>query len=296
MTRHGAEAPPLAILVIEDDDDVAAYLIEELAGADPVTGRQCEVRRAASIGEALELAEQHTVDLVLLDLRLPDSEDLTTVLRILDGLPQVPVIVVTGSREEEFVEEAMRAGAHDYLLKSEVARDSLWRSIRHTLLRHQTFLANLTAISERSRLDEELRSILGGARSGVTSAALGLEPLRERSFTTFDQLGERYRDLLEVTMRTRTHDGRADREPGLRALADELGFLRAGPRDVIELHVQSMETVLAGTPRTRASALLDSGRIQLVEVMGHLVAYYRAQALGVIRRPTASQSQNGEHA
>jgi hypothetical protein len=67
----------------------------------------------------------------------------------------------------------------------------------------------------------------------------------------------------------------------LHDLADELGSLSAGPRDVIDLHVRALRDVLAGVDREEGSALVEEGRLLVLELMGHVVTYYRSYTLGV---------------
>lgn len=267
----------LRVLVIEDDPRLAEYFEQDLSHGDPVTGRPCAVLSASSLADGMSLADEHPLDVVILDLMLPDSQDLATVLRVLDSLPRVPVIVVTGTKDEAFADEVLRAGAHDFLLKSQLDSTSLWRTIRHTVTRHRTYLAHLEVIDERRRLDAELAQMLEG-RTGVTAGALGLGPLRDRAFSTFDQLAARYRDLLDVTLEGRAIEN-VRKAPGLNVLADELGFLRAGPNDAVDLHVAATQAALDGVGRARASAVLDAARLQLVALLGHLMNHYRTQAL-----------------
>ncbi|MCS7003366.1 MAG: hypothetical protein NZ518_11005, partial [Dehalococcoidia bacterium] len=72
----------------------------------------------------------------------------------------------------------------------------------------------------------------------------------------------------------------------LRDLAAELGFLSAGPRDVIALHTTVMKRLLPTLSRHRAEATAEEGRLALLELMGALLSYYRRQALGDTRPTT----------
>lgn len=273
--------PDIEILVVDDDVDVGSMVETMIGAAHAGDDQNYVVTRAGSMAEALELAEDRIFDLVLLDLVLPDSTDLTTVLRMLDSVPRSPVVVITGSHDESLALDALRAGAHDYLLKSNLDIETLWRTIRHTLTRHRAYLSRIEVLEERRRLDAELTNLATDDGTSVTAGALGVQPLRERSFSTFDTLGERYRDLLEVNLRGRqftTEVGGA--EAGLRDLARDLGFLRAGPRDVIEMHVAATEAAINNQPRGRRLVLLETARLQVLELMGHLTAHYRSQSLG----------------
>lgn len=289
----------IEVLIVDDDEDVGSMIEAMLAAGHPdETGQRFVTTKAGSMADALEYAEDRVFDLVLLDLVLPDSTDLTTVLRMLDSVPRSPVVVITGSADESLAVDALRAGAHDYVLKSELDAAHLWRTVRHTLTRHRAYLARIEVLEERRRLDAELTNLAMDDETSVTANALGVLPLRERSFSTFDTLGERYRDLLDVNLRGRqftTEAGGA--EAGLRDLARDLGFLRAGPRDVIEMHVAATEAAINNQPRGRRLVLLETARLQVLELMGHLAAHYRSQSLGSSTPPmnvSSSESEEGE--
>lgn len=278
----------IEILVVDDDEDIGSLIETMLAAGHPQEpDNSYVVTKAVSMAQALELAEDRVFDLVLLDLVLPDSTDLTTVLRMLDSVPRSPVVVLTGSQDETLAVEALRAGAHDYLLKTDLDAEMLWRTIRHTLTRHRAYLSRVEVLEERRRLDAELSNLATDDETSVTATSLGIIPLRERSFATFDTLGERYRDLLEVNLRGRQFaNDVGGAEAGLRDLARDLGFLRAGPRDVIEMHVAATEAAIANQPRGRRLVLLETARLQVLELMGHLVSHYRSQSLGSNLRPS----------
>ena len=67
----------------------------------------------------------------------------------------------------------------------------------------------------------------------------------------------------------------------LRELADRLGAVRAGPRDVVDLHTVVLRQRLATATVEQAAAYGEEGRLLLLELMGDLVSYYRGYALGV---------------
>jgi two-component system nitrogen regulation response regulator NtrX len=102
------------ILIVDDDPDVRRLLGEELQGAGH------EALFASDAVQALMIARRDQPDLILLDLRLPGGDGIA-VLKRLKGMPQteaVPVIILTGLRTNELVDEALRLGAHAYVRKS----------------------------------------------------------------------------------------------------------------------------------------------------------------------------------
>lgn len=104
---------------------------------------------AETLYEGIEVCEEKLIDLVLLDLSLPDSRGLRTLSNFLERCPKkIPVIVMTGTSDEMVGEQAVRSGAQDYLVKGEFDYKLLARSIRHTLARHRTYLQLQKAVKE----------------------------------------------------------------------------------------------------------------------------------------------------
>lgn len=120
------------VLLIEDDDG-DALLVEEylLDAAAAVT-----MHRVRSLGEAKPLLG--AVACVLLDLGLPDTTGLDGLLWLQQHTPQVAVVVLTGLADEHRGEEAVAAGAQDYLVKGHVDGSLLARVIRYAVERRRT--------------------------------------------------------------------------------------------------------------------------------------------------------------
>lgn len=101
------------VLVVDDDFMVArihAGFVAQHAGF-----RVCGVAHSAA--EALTLAREHTPDLVLLDIHLPDGNGLDLLHRLRQNQPDVDAIVITAAREQATVVRARRGGVTSYLMK-----------------------------------------------------------------------------------------------------------------------------------------------------------------------------------
>ena len=108
------EAQQVPVLLVEDDDGDALLVEELLRDVDaPVV-----VQRARSLGQAATLVSDAAC--VLLDLGLPDSQGLQGLRQLLSTDPQAAIVVLTGVASEHLGEQAVRAGAQDYLVKGEV--------------------------------------------------------------------------------------------------------------------------------------------------------------------------------
>lgn len=133
------------VLLIEDNPG-DARLIEELLNDGPQrsgrrTGDGADVggvssfRHADSLTAGLETLEEHDIDVVLLDLGLPESTGLETLETVLERVDHLPIVVLTGLKNEEVGVEAVQRGAQEYLLKDEITSTLLRRSLRYAIER-----------------------------------------------------------------------------------------------------------------------------------------------------------------
>src|SRR5215469_16367113 len=122
----------MQVLLIEDDDGDALLVQELLLEARAAV----TLHRARSMAEARPLLAEATC--VLLDLGLPDTRELQGVHWLQEHMPQVAVVVLTGRTDEHLGEEAVRAGAQDYLVKGQVDGPLLNRVIRYAVERRRS--------------------------------------------------------------------------------------------------------------------------------------------------------------
>ncbi len=96
------------------DDDVGDCRLVQLVLAKPSQPVDFAVETAGTLTQGLQLLKHGGVDLVLLDLSLPDSRGIETVRKTHEANPNVPIVVLTGLSDEEVGLEAIRSGAEDY--------------------------------------------------------------------------------------------------------------------------------------------------------------------------------------
>jgi serine phosphatase RsbU (regulator of sigma subunit) len=125
----GLPAERMHVLLIEDDDGDALLVDELLLDA----GNPFELRRARTLADARPLLGE--VGCILLDLELPDSRGLGGVRALQEAAPGLAVVVLTGLADEHLGEEAVRAGAQDYLVKGQVDGMLLHRVVRYAVER-----------------------------------------------------------------------------------------------------------------------------------------------------------------
>ena len=137
----------IRVLLIEDNP-VDALLLEESLAGNPLADFQITV--AERLSQGLEQTRQHSFDIALLDLGLPDSQGLETFRRFHQQVPHLPVVVLSGLADEQTAVQAVQAGAQDYLAKGEAGWNFAPRAIRYALERQQV-QAMLQASERRFR-------------------------------------------------------------------------------------------------------------------------------------------------
>lgn len=130
----------LDILLVEDTDADARFIEELVADVtaddgDPTGPDDVTVIRESTLPDGLERLEETDVDVVLLDLGLPESQGLETLRRALERIESVPVVVLTGLPERELGVDAVSEGAQDYLVKDELGPKTLIRTVRYAIER-----------------------------------------------------------------------------------------------------------------------------------------------------------------
>ena len=133
---------PQKILVVEDNR-ADAVLLQDMLMRD--ARGQFELCWTSSLRETLDRIEQECFDAILLDLSLPDSHGLDTITRLSTAAPAMPILVITGSGDEQVATEAVRCGAEDYLVKGQTDVRSMARAIRYAIDRKRAEAALLDA-------------------------------------------------------------------------------------------------------------------------------------------------------
>jgi CheY-like chemotaxis protein len=122
---------PIQILLIEDNPGDARLIQEILGEEKDVTFTLTKAKRLA---EGIKLLTAGGMDVVLLDLSLPDSSGLETFIKIHTSIPNIPVIILSGLNDEDMALRAVHEGAKDYLVKGQVDIKLLVQAIQHAIL------------------------------------------------------------------------------------------------------------------------------------------------------------------
>jgi two-component system, cell cycle sensor histidine kinase and response regulator CckA len=134
-----AAVRPITVLLVEDNPGDARLILELL---EDVQAQAFDLERVDRLDHALSRLAETGVDVVLLDLGLPDSQGLDTFVRARRSAPDEPIVVISGLDDERMALEAVRSGAQDYLVKGRIEGNLLARVLRYAI--------------ERKRAEQEL--------------------------------------------------------------------------------------------------------------------------------------------
>jgi PAS domain S-box-containing protein len=141
--------------------------------------------------------------------------------------------------------------------------------------------SNADRIKEQEREIQALLQLSTKTSSTVTSGLFGAPPLHENAPHLFDKLTGQYGHLVDLAMEQRAFRVEHDLSDRLRSMAEQLGFLRASPRDVVKLHSVVLQEKSSLVNPLKARAYVEEGRLLVLELMGYLVSYYRNFSLGM---------------
>jgi signal transduction histidine kinase len=151
------------LLIIEDNPGDARLLREMLRENGAYLA---ELIMAQTMSEAVECLSKHPVDIILLDLGLPDAQGMAAIRRTRMAAPGIPLVVLTGMDDEILAAHSLQEGVQDYLIKGQIETRGLLRALRYA--------------TERKRLerlkDEFVSTVSHELRTPLTSIAgsLGL--------------------------------------------------------------------------------------------------------------------------
>jgi CheY-like chemotaxis protein len=141
----------MPILLVEDNP-ADAYLVKVYLNEASV---RHDLVHTETLFEGIDVLREREIQMILLDLTLPDSQGFKTLTSLLERITDVPVIVMTGLNNEIVGNQAVKAGAQDFLVKGQFDGKLLGRSIRYAQQRfkeqkkREEILANLSSSEKR---------------------------------------------------------------------------------------------------------------------------------------------------
>jgi Flp pilus assembly CpaE family ATPase len=246
--------PVLRVLLIEDNPGDAELVKETLGHTGDVV---FEVDCAEALLPGLDRLGRGGIDLVLLDLSLPDSHGLDGLNAVHTHAPSVPVVLLTGLDSESLALRAMQSGAQDYIVKGTLLGPALARTLQHAVVR-QRIKANSPSAEPSQAKVLGFMGVKGGVGNTSIACHLAMELKRQAEgrvlLMDLDLMG----NAAEFLMNARAPYGISDAADDILHLdADrwqKLAVTGAGGVDVIQ----------AGGPSCREEMQPKAERIRFV--------------------------------
>ena len=172
------------ILLIEDNLGDTRLIQELLNEADNFSFNLIFAR---NLSFGLRIIEENLLDVVLLDLTLSDSKGFQIIDRTREMAKDIPIIILTGLKDENFAKKAVQAGAQDYFVKGQIDSNQLVRSIYYSMERHklrqdiESLVETLQKNEYRLRkiIEENADSIIIVDKNGIVQF---VNPIAEKFF------------------------------------------------------------------------------------------------------------------
>ncbi len=275
------------VLLIEDkleNIELLQNLLSQGQFSSLAKGLTFPITSTTTLNDSLKFLEAHKFDVILLDLDLPDSQGLDTLIKVKEKAINIPIIVEMDGKSEGRVVESFQLGADGYLEIKSIDSNLLIHEIRLSIER-QKYRAKINKRQEEIRQAQEFADlddlIKSSRETSVTARLFGAYPLKESLPDVFDELTEAYGKLLELSLEQRMFKVDYNISEQLRTLGDKLGFLKASPRDAIEIHTKVLKEKSKDVPVVKAQAYVAEGRLMILELMGYLASFYRKYYIGL---------------
>ena len=262
----------LHVLLVEDHPGDARLIREALA---EVQATRFEIERVDRLASTLERLAKGGIDIVLLDLSLPDSQGFDTFVKVHAHTPRVPIVVLSGLDDEMVAMRAVQEGAQDYLVKGQVDSNVLVRALRYAITRQQLQeeLRALSLIDELTGLHNR-RGFLALAQQQVKLANRTKRPFLllmadvDGLKAINDTWGHPAGDLALIDAATMLKETFRESDIIARLGGDEFVAL------LIEADVDADTTLITERVRQRLTALnAQSGRRHLLSISVGIAVY-----------------------
>jgi PAS domain S-box-containing protein len=153
---------------------------------------------------------------------------------------------------------------------SDITKRKQWEAEKSSFME-----ARIRELEETLHTFEEMA---GNPDVPVTARMMGILPLRESAADVLKELTVEYGRIMDEALERRFHKTNGSFAEKLAGLASRLGFLKATPRDVVELHSVALKEKNRVAPAGQMRGYLEEGHFLLVELIGYLATYYRNRA------------------
>jgi DNA-binding response OmpR family regulator len=224
------------VLLIEDNA-ADARLIKEMF--KDISKPQYEIIHLTTLQEGLKYIDENEIDILLLDLSLPDSTGLETFEKAHEYDPELPIVILSGLEDEEVAIRAVREGAQDYFVKGDVNSRLLSRALNYAI--------------ERKKGEKEL---IKSHDELVNLIKLYTEELKKRGVGEIDGVEKQLEEKIQkFNMLNRPHTGNEERKGSIKLFNEKVPkklWLKVGedfkiPRDKLSMSEKDIKVQSAGS-------------------------------------------------
>ena len=268
---------PCKVLLVEDepaDIHKIEHMLDDVKSA--FFKRGFELTCVETLKAAKQILSEAKFDVILLDLVLPDSRKINNLQQLQAIDPSIPIIVQTALEDDAIAVKALELGACGYLPKVVSDRDLLLYAIRSAIERAKQ-LANLQQLPPDREID---------VLENLLTDAIDFKSIKSKSLKNtpdiFTELEQKYDRLIDRFVEQKIYRVEYTISEQIDVLIEQLGYLQATPRDLIELHMSVIKQKQS-ISKKKSQAFIVEGRYLLLELMGKLAAYYRRYYIGLNR-------------
>jgi diguanylate cyclase (GGDEF)-like protein/PAS domain S-box-containing protein len=264
---------PAKILLLVEDNPGDARLLREMLHEHE--SHDTALIHVGMLSHAEEHLATNAVDVILLDLGLPDGHGLEAVRRVRAAAPRVPLVVLTGLDDESMAAQALKEGAQDYLVKGQIDPRGLMRALRYAIER-QALEEALWAEQERAQVT---LNCIGDAIACTDSSGnisfLNLIAEEMTGWSLTDAVGRPLTEILKVLNAT----SRESISDLLKAAIEENRTVHMPPnsillrRDGAEIPIEDSVSPIHNRDGKTSSAVIVFRDVSAARAMAMQIAY-----------------------
>ena len=263
------QTEPVKILLVEDTLASSPQLHQILAELANVQFQPLDISQSSNLVDQSIFQAQ----IILVDLAGQVTAGFSIINELYRQAPEIPILVLLEPAQDSIIDELLQAGAWDYFLSTQLETKLLTYIFTHAIEQHRRFLQFESAppVGDLTSLER----LSAPPPTQTTAQSFGQLNLALAWPDKFETLVQEYSGILDLALEQRGYKAEGSISDNLRALANKLGFLKTGPRDVIEIHTAALKKKLLNSNRVKTGVYKEESRLAVLELMGYLVNYYR---------------------
>ncbi|MCF8306858.1 MAG: response regulator [Ignavibacteriales bacterium] len=257
---------PKKVLIVDDEPENIRVIQRILQNAG------YEVSSDNSAEECLDHLESEMPDMILCDVNLTgmSGTDFCSIVKNDRKFLMISVILISGIKvTPEERAYGLEIGADDYISRPFNSQELIARI-------NSVFRIKESASKKR---EEEFYEKFNYSNTELTASVYQSEKIKNAYPEIFNRLVNDYKELLSMMIEQRTYKTADNPSTKILEFAGELGFLKAGARDIIDIHKEALNNPDIHKSAKMALFIKEESKMLLLEAMGYLLTFYRTRQL-----------------